>query len=81
MDERITRLSMETENLWTVYVRLTNGQDREFTVTDTWQNVHNAVIALGQREEVREANFGVEFADMRAFDLTEEVASWIDGEY
>lgn len=72
---------MSDNRLWNVYVRLTNRQDREFTINDTHINVDEAVVNLREREEVLEVNYGVEHADFTANDLIEEVASWIDSEY
>lgn len=72
---------MDETRLWNVYVRTDNYQEREFTVSDTEENVRKAVLELRTWEHVMNAEFGVEYADLTAFGLKEEVGQWISNEY
>ncbi len=71
----------ENAKLYNVYVQTDNYQDREFTILDTEYNVRHAVEDLLQWDHVKDVSFGLEYADMGAEDLKEEVGAWISGEY
>lgn len=72
---------METENLWNAYVRLTNGQEREFVFRGLSEDADHLRQYLSNNKFIRESGVSVEYADFDANDVIEEVAAWIDGEY
>jgi beta-galactosidase GanA len=71
---------METELLWNAWIQIRNRQDREFVFRGTASDAQALRDHLANHADVIDWGVDVEYADLTANDIKEELANWIDGE-
>ena len=67
-------------DLWNVWIQISNHQDREFIFTGTSEDAENLREFLANRDHVIAFDIAEEAAEFDANDIKEEVGQWISDE-